>query len=152
MRLWSLHPKYLDAKGLTACWREGLLARKVLLGETFGYQHHPQLERFRTMPNPIEAIESYLHAILEEAQKRGYHFDAAKLGSKPSSKQMPVTDAQLHYEWKHLKQKLENRAPEFLARLELAKKDETVESSDSILPHPLFFVIKGEIESWERVS
>lgn len=32
MRLWSLHPSYLDAVGLVALWREGLLARKVLQG------------------------------------------------------------------------------------------------------------------------
>ncbi|MDI3502728.1 MAG: hypothetical protein PWR13_285 [Archaeoglobi archaeon] len=28
MRLWSIHSKYLDAKGLVAVWREGLLAKK----------------------------------------------------------------------------------------------------------------------------
>jgi len=33
LRLWSLNPKYLDAKGLVALWREALLARKVLSGE-----------------------------------------------------------------------------------------------------------------------
>ncbi|OAD21125.1 DNA-(apurinic or apyrimidinic site) lyase / pyrimidine dimer DNA glycosylase, partial [Candidatus Thiomargarita nelsonii] len=38
MRLWSLHPKYLDPKGLVALWRETLLAQKVLLGETRGYR------------------------------------------------------------------------------------------------------------------
>lgn len=151
MRLWSIHPKYLDAKGLTACWREGLLARKVLLGETSGYQHHPQLQRFRAMPNPIEAIESYLHAILEEAQQRGYHFDAAKLENKRPSIPMAVTDGQLNYEWKHLKQKLENRAPEHLAQLGIVEKPEIAESGDFISPHPLFFVTEGEIESWERI-
>jgi len=52
MRLWSLHPRYLDAKGLNALWREGLLARKVLENETRGYQKHPQLERFRSQPDP----------------------------------------------------------------------------------------------------
>lgn len=30
MRLWSVHPGWLDAKGLVAAWREGLLARAVL--------------------------------------------------------------------------------------------------------------------------
>ena len=34
MRLWTLHPRYLDAQGLTALWRESLLARAVLRGET----------------------------------------------------------------------------------------------------------------------
>lgn len=37
MRIWSLHPSYLDAKGLVALWRETLLAQKVLLGATVGY-------------------------------------------------------------------------------------------------------------------
>ena len=36
MRLWSVHPQHLDVRGLVALWREGLLARKVLLGETNG--------------------------------------------------------------------------------------------------------------------
>lgn len=43
MRLWSLHPQYLDAKGLVALWREGLLAQAVLAGQTRGYKRHPQL-------------------------------------------------------------------------------------------------------------
>ncbi len=38
MRLWSLHPRYLDAKGLVALWREALLARAVLRGATRGYR------------------------------------------------------------------------------------------------------------------
>ena len=29
MRLWTLHPKYLDGVGLVALWREALLARAV---------------------------------------------------------------------------------------------------------------------------
>jgi hypothetical protein len=45
MRLWTLHPRYLDVKGLTAAWREALLAQKVLAGFTIGYMNHPQLIR-----------------------------------------------------------------------------------------------------------
>ena len=41
MKLWSIHPKYLDAKGLVALWREALLAQKVLDGKTEGYKNHP---------------------------------------------------------------------------------------------------------------
>ena len=37
MRLWTLHPKYLDPQGLVALWREALLARAVLQGKTRGY-------------------------------------------------------------------------------------------------------------------
>ena len=57
MRLWSIHPRSLDARGLVALWREGLLARKVLRGRTRGYRHHPQLQRFRDLRDPVAAIE-----------------------------------------------------------------------------------------------
>jgi hypothetical protein len=60
MRLWSLHPKYLDGQGLVALWREALLARAVLRGETRGYTRHPQLDRFKEHPHPRLAINSYL--------------------------------------------------------------------------------------------
>lgn len=36
MRIWSIHPKYLDRQGLLAVWREGLLAQKVLLQGEYG--------------------------------------------------------------------------------------------------------------------
>ena len=52
MRLWTLHPRYLDARGLVALWREALLAQKVLRGKTRGYRAHPQLQRFREQADP----------------------------------------------------------------------------------------------------
>src|SRR5665213_874155 len=58
MRLWTLHPRYLDAQGLVAAWREALLAQKVLEGATRGYTRHPQLIRFQSHPKPLEAIKS----------------------------------------------------------------------------------------------
>jgi hypothetical protein len=45
MRLWTLHPRYLDRVGLVALWREALLAQAVLAGRTRGYTRHPQLAR-----------------------------------------------------------------------------------------------------------
>jgi len=41
MRLWTLHPKYLDTKGLLAVWREALLAQKAIKGATKAYRNHP---------------------------------------------------------------------------------------------------------------
>lgn len=63
MRLWSLHPKYLDPQGLVAPWREALLAQAVLRGETRGYRAHPQLQRFREQPAFLAAIGAYLLAV-----------------------------------------------------------------------------------------
>ena len=111
MRLWTLHPRYLDPQGLVALWREGLLARAVLRGATRGYQRHPQLERFRLAPAPEAAIDAYLGAVLVEAQARGYRFDAAKLGPVDAAIALEATSGQLDHEWAHLLAKLQRRNP-----------------------------------------
>ena len=80
MRIWSLHPKYLDNIGLIALWRETLLAKHVLSGKTKGYTNHPQLTRFRKESSPIDRIDQYLSVILEESVVRGYNFDRSKIG------------------------------------------------------------------------
>ena len=142
MRLWSLHPKYLDAKGLVAVWREGLLARRVLQGKTLGYTHHPQLERFRVQKEPVESIDRYLHAICDEASLRGYNFNRNKLGRIRSSRRLTVTTQQLAYELGHLKKKLWKRDR---ARFQSLRRLKTV------LAHPLFKIVRGGIEKWERI-
>jgi hypothetical protein len=143
MRLWSLHPRYLDAKGLVALWREGLLARAVLLGSTQGYQLHPQLLRFRQQPEPLSAIDFYLEQVSLEAQQRGYHFDAVKIVSGHHPLAIPVTSGQVAYEVEHLKRKLAVRAPDCLPVL-------TGENTPQL--NPLFCIIPGDVESWEKVS
>lgn len=121
MRLWSVHPRYLDTQGLTACWRESLLAQKVLTGTTRGYTRHPQLERFRgddvVGGRPGERIVAYLHGVADEADARGYRFDRTRvLGSPVTLEPFPVTDGQLTYEWALLSAKLAARSPDVLAR------------------------------------
>jgi hypothetical protein len=142
VRLWSLHPRYLDAPGLVALWREGLLARAVLRGETRGYHHHPQLERFRAHASPRRAIDAYLHATCDEASARGYHFDRRKLGSRRAVDRIAVTRGQMAYEWSHLRRKLRRRAPARHRSL-LALKTPAC--------HPLFRRQAGAVASWERV-
>jgi hypothetical protein len=106
MRLWTLHPKYLDARGLVALWREALLAQKVLCGTTRGYKHHPQLRRFSRLANPPAALANYLAGVHEEAVQRGYKFDASKIGTRQFRGKLKETRGQLLYEWRHLKRKL----------------------------------------------
>lgn len=65
MRLWTVHPRYLGAKGLVAAWREALLAQKVLAGRTRGYRAHPQLRRFQAHPWPPGAIAAFLRGLAE---------------------------------------------------------------------------------------
>jgi hypothetical protein len=75
MRLWTVHPQYLDAQGLVALWREGLLAQKVIAGGTRAYTRHPQLTRFRQHAEPLPLIAAYLCGVADEAARRGYQFD-----------------------------------------------------------------------------
>jgi hypothetical protein len=138
MRLWSLHPSELDQKGLVALWREGLLAKHVLEGRTKGYLNHPQLDRFKAHQDPEGAIHAYLAAVLEEAEARGYSFDASKIDRGRSASLIPVTRGQLAHETEHLRKKLAMRDPERLARMK-----------ESPAHHPLFSPVPGEIEPWE---
>ena len=141
MRLWSLHPKYLDQKGLVALWREALLAQAVLKNTTKGYRNHPQLQRFGAQPSPVCAIAAYLHAVHAEAASRGYRFDAGKIAPGGTAPPIEVPQGQIDFEWRHLVAKLEARAPVWR---------EALGTPDPPAPHPLFRMIPGGIAEWER--
>lgn len=139
MRIWSLHPKYLDSKGLVALWRETLLAKHVLEGKTKGYKNHPQLSRFKKSKKPLDCINHYLSVVLEEAQRRDYNFDEHKIGAFAPAR-LRVTKGQLNFERTHLLKKLWVRDRQKYAVL---KKTSTCE------PHSMLTAMPGEIEEWE---
>jgi Pyrimidine dimer DNA glycosylase len=142
MRLWSLHPQYLDPQGLVALWREALLAQAVLLGKTLSYRNHPQLARFKSSTEPEKVIGTYLTFVCDEAANRGYSFDATKIAHAGRRRRLKVTSMQLAFERKHLESKLRVRSPDLLNNLPAAL---------NILPHPMFTVYQGPVEDWERV-
>lgn len=142
MRIWTLHPKYLDSKGLVALWRETLLAQKVLQGGTKGYRNHPQLVRFRATRNPVGAVASYLREVVTEAERRGYNFDASKIANRRYQGSIVVTTGQMAYEREHLARKLTQRAPALLQQLD---------APDMLELHPLFQQVEGAVEPWEVV-
>ncbi len=142
MRLWSIHPKYLDSKGLVALWREGLLAQNVLLGNTRGYKNHPQLIRFKNTNNQSAAIACYLRSVAEEADSRGYNFNRNKIVDMIFKDKILVTKGQLHYEFEHLLKKLKNRDQDLYRKFE---------NLYDVEPNPLFNVVIGDIEDWEII-
>lgn len=139
MRLWSLHPRFLDAKGLVALWREALLAQAVLRGRTKGYKNHPQLARFKARERPVGAVADYLRAVRAEAVRRGYGFDASRIAPARSTGRICVPRGQMAFEWKHLLRKLSSRDPRWKSRLKGPPR-----------PHPSFRVVPGPLASWER--
>ncbi len=140
MRLWTLHPRHLDAKGLVALWRETLLAQAVVLGRTKGYRHHPQLLRFLATPDPAAALGSYLAAVHAEAVARGYSFDATKINPARHPGRLPETRGQLLHEWEHLRRKLHIRDPARWRASAAARP----------APHPLFSLVAGGVRPWEK--
>ena len=143
MRLWSIHPRYLDSKGLLAVWREGLLAQKVLSGKTKGYRNHPQLERFKKFPYPLAAIRAYLFGIYQEAKLRGYAFDRFRINLSGNAlvKRIAVTKGQVVFEFEHLLAKLKIRDFDRYRKFRKLKR---------IIVHPLFRKVSGSLEDWER--
>lgn len=160
MRLWTLHPMYLDTAGLTAAWREGLLAQKVTAGLTKGYTNHPQLVRFRSTDDPQLYMGLFLYSIYEEAVRRGYSFDHSKIGilrnfadeesqddllhlsEEFTALRLPVTEGQVCYEQALLFDKLYHRCP---------LKAPPLSPENTVEVHPLFKVVPGVIETWEKV-
>ena len=141
MRLWTIHPKYLDRLGLVAVWREGLLAQAVLEEKTEGYKNHPQLKRFKLHSEPLRAIANYLHEVYQEAVARGYKFDLSKINHNGVTTPIQISSGQLDFEIKHLLNKLEKRSK---------KHFDLLVESENIAPHPLFDIVLGDIEDWEK--
>ncbi len=175
MRLWSVHPSYLDVKGLSGLWREGLLCQKVLFNAAQkGYSNHPQTKRFKSSTNPQVLIAHYLFAVYLEASNRGYKFDSTRVqycdqfhchykteSSQESSMEqiqehvhirIPVNSKQVHYEMVHLMKKLQVRNPSQFEKLkqEIDYNEETgLLALEKVQLHPLFEMVEGEIEDWE---
>lgn len=144
MRLWSIHPCFLDQKGLVALWREALLAKHVLEGKTVGYLNHPQLDRFKKASRPVDAIHQYLEEVWNESVRRKYKFDRSKFNTVKKAQVLTVTDGQVQFERKHLLAKLEERVPNGV---------DIVFLKNNKVPHvhPVFSTVKGKIEKWEIV-
>lgn len=143
MRLWTVHPRFLDPAGLVAVWREGLLAQAVLLGRTRGYTRHPQLQRFRAAADPAATIASYVRAIADEAESRGYTFDRGRIVTPERTvPRIAETKGQLLHEWEHLGRKLRRRSAAWYR-----------EHVAGVTPaaHPLFRIVAGGVRPWERV-
>ena len=147
MRIWSLHPEQLDRQGLTACWRETLLAQAVLAGRTRGYLNHPQLARFRQCPDPLGAVGAYLTAVADDADRRGYSFDRGRIDRVDPVALLTVTEGQVAHEWAHLLAKLDARSPEVAAAV---RARQAAGAAPAV--HPMMRVVPGPIAAWERVT
>lgn len=143
MRIWSIHPEYLDTKGLVAAWREGLLAKKVLERKTRGYTNHPQLYRFHRSEDCLALITRYLYSLYSEAERRNFNFDLSKIEPPGNPyRKISVNSEQITYEFCLLLFKLQKR--------DVVKYNE-IRETRSIEVNPVFTETAGGIEDWERI-
>lgn len=119
------------------------MAQSVLRGRTNGYTRHPQLVRFLRTQTPVKSIAVYLRVIQREGKQRGYQFDSSKIARGGQVELIVATKGQLQFEWDHLLMKLRQRNPKWYKELNLVR---------SVEPHPLFKIIPGGVEEWEKIS
>ena len=141
MRLWSIHPRYLDPPGLGGLWREALLAQGIVIGRTTAYRNHPQARRVLEQPDPWGAIHDYLVGVWEEGDRRGYDYKRSRILPHAGSHPMTVPRGQLEYEAALLRLKLEARNPAYL---------DDLPRPECVPPHPSILVVEGGIAWWER--
>ena len=146
MRLWSFHPKYLNRQDLGACWYEGISKAQTGL-QGGGYKNHSQLQRFKIAKEPLDLLALYLSSIWHESLNRGFsynwHLVKRDIPSTLYFISAPVTAGQLHYEWQHYLKKIEKSDSDWYRKIREVRAPE---------PHPMFYIIEGEIEEWERVK
>ncbi|OQB09054.1 MAG: hypothetical protein BWY21_00959 [Parcubacteria group bacterium ADurb.Bin216] len=151
MRLWSIHPVYLDDIGLSRCYYEGIGGLKTMLG----MQRHPQLNRFKQSKDPVNNLKYYLIHVYTESvfrEKDYKHFelleDLCLKSYKPDY--IPVSNKQLEFEIRWLVGKMSTErcynSHQKIERLMYDYQNKNISS----LTHHLFNVVDGEIEDWER--
>lgn len=156
MRLWTIHPKYLDGKRLTSQWKEGIQMMHIWkeIGENpepakrLGYVSHPQVRRLSNLLVADSGLISlllhqHLTAVHEESVQRSYSFNKKLIDDlAPDCKNAPkvyVTMGQVAYEFALMATK----------NNEWSQK---VAIDPYMLCNPIFQVVSGSIESWEKTK
>ena len=83
----------------------------------------------------------YLDAVRQEGDSRGYALAAERINRARCGGRLTVSRGQIEHEWRHLRRKLTARDPRWLAALGPVTRPRA---------HPLFRVVAGEVEDWER--
>ena len=150
MRIWTLHPRFLDRQGLLGQWREALQAKNALLDphHSSNVCHERQLRRFKAAKiQALSCMGVYLHAVADEMILRGYKPNVSLIPYYVGTPSLiPVTQGQVNFEIAHLMAKLTERDPSRLLPLSKIR----VLMSNQL--NPIFKEVGGDIESWEKIS
>lgn len=144
MRLWSLHPMYLDKIGAVAQWKEGLQAIASEIGISKMFKNHPQKKRFKN----VDQIKDYLYWLYVLRQDINFNEDLLFKYNKTRSplevKVIPVNSGQIAYEQWFLFTKLMGRNRELAIKL--------LVPTDKLILHPMLYKVNGPIHEWEKAQ
>jgi hypothetical protein len=157
MRLWSIHPEYLDRMGLLGLWREALLAQQVLHGEAEGYKNHSHMQRFYALPreDAMQYMSDYLFYIWQEGQLRGYKMNVENIKDPRNERPIlttpnqlfTVTSGQLALEYQILRAKTRERNIKHFTELDTKFPSHLLWVPK---PNPVFTLVHGRKEEWEK--
>jgi hypothetical protein len=162
MRLWSFHPRYLDNIGLSRAINESISGYKALedwqrdqkqivpLHDNEyppSWKNHSQLVRFK-IDDGDKHLQDYIDVVLScyvDRKLKSYNSKTIRFMTAHlyHLRQLTVTNEQLLYEWQHYLKKIQKRSPKLYEEYILI---------NTPIAHPLFKVVSGEIESWEKVK
>lgn len=149
-----LVPKTKKPSPSTSCYRckgKGKIKTK--------YYNHPQLDRFKTKDGVIiksgtRYLSTYLGYILNYANnKRKCNYNNSSISLIPfdinQMEKLTITKGQLKYEYDYLQSKL------LKSNIKKCRENNELliyNSGLQIEPHPIFTVIDGGIEPWEKTN
>lgn len=156
MRLWSFHPSYLDNIGLARLYNEGIGGIRAIRGEQKMHLNHPQLTRFKVCcdNHTYIILSAYLRVVHNELELRGmvndgkFKHDLLLNYLFQNTKDLfniTVNSSQINGEIVHFINKTKTQKGRYIndnLKQAIAAKN--------ILPHPLFTVVPGPVESWEK--
>jgi len=123
VRLWTIHPRYLDDEALREAWRDGLNLRRALkIGSKAAEPCPDAAPWIAESRQPVRALDLYLHAIHGEARRRGRSFDASKLGPVDTKTKIPIPSSWVSADWRDLRAIVAKRSPGFFPRIESVQR------------------------------
>lgn len=111
MRIWTLHPRYLDDATLREAWRDGLAARRRLVAGSKGRPTDPLIHAIAACKHPVRVIDAYLSHLHQEAQRRGKAFDRSRIDGARAGAGFAVDSERVRDDWDQLMARMAEREP-----------------------------------------
>jgi hypothetical protein len=132
MKLWHIHPSYLDKELIDQLWEDGLKMQDAIINYTYDNGHKEVLDH----ENPTAFIGMYLTGVVRAAHaNHDYDHDFSKIMDIQPTLPLPVSKALLYEEWCELQEELQERNP---GKMQL----NDAEDVNAIKAHSMFYVME----------